>query len=213
MKEAGTTVKAYGHEWEVLDVAYNGGILCLMKEQICEKAFDEDGCNYYPESDICAYLAELTEEFEAKGASFETVNLSMKADDGTGWDKDNFETDGLFLLTADLYREYRRYISNKENWWWLATAYSFSSGYSCDARRVFTDGSLGSGNTYNGNIGVAPACVFSFLPDDDKEKEIADIKEQIKKLQERVERLWKRKGFKVYGYAEYDPELLFYFGF
>ena len=184
---AGETVKAYGHEWEVLDTDYNGGILCLMKEQICEKSFDEDGCNYYPESDICAYLAELTEEFEAKGASFETANLSMRADDGTGWDKDNYEATGLFLLTADLYREYRRYISDKAHWWWLATAYSFSSGYSNSARFVYTDGSLNTNSAYSGNYGVAPACIFSFLPDEEETKpgaetQMDEVVESVKQL-------------------------------
>ena len=189
--KAGETVNAYGYEWEVLDTDYNGGILCLMKEQICEKKFDKDECNYYPESDICAYLAELTEEFEAKGASFETVNLSMRADDGTRWDKDNYEVAGLFLLTVDLYREYRRYISNKANWWWLATAHSFSSGNSSNARLVYTDGSLGDSDACNGDIGVAPACIFSFLPDEDKirQKEIAEIREQMKALTDRLAKL------------------------
>ncbi len=184
----GETIKAYGREWEVLDAAYNGGVLCLMKEQICEKAFDEDGCNYYPESDICAYLAELTEEFEAKGASFEMANLSMMADDGTGWDKDNYEVDGLFLLTADLYREYRRYISNKAHWWWLATAYSFSSGYSSNARSVSPDGSLSNNGAYGGCRGAAPACIFSFLPDNEEETkpraeiQMDEVVESVKQL-------------------------------
>ena len=42
--------------------------------------------------------------------------------------------------------------------WWLRTPYS---GYSCNVRRVDTDGSLYNGYAYGGDIGVAPA--FSLL--------------------------------------------------
>ena len=112
----------------------------------------------------------------------------MRADDGTGWDKDNFEVYGLFLLTADLYREYRQHISNKEDWWWLATAYSYSSGYSNYARIVSTDGTLGDSDACNGHSGVSPACVFSFLPDEEGETDPAkaDLEELIESMKQIV---------------------------
>lgn len=186
--EAGQTVKAYGHEWEVLDTDYNGGILCLMKEQICEKAFDENESNYYPESSICKYLADLSDGLERQGAEFKTAYLSMRADDGTGWDKDDYKVNGLFLLTADMYRDYRRYISNKNKWWWLATAYSYSSGNSNAARNVGTDGTLNCYTAYSGGNGVSPACVFSFLPDEEGETDPAkaDLEELIESMKQIV---------------------------
>lgn len=186
--EAGQTVKAYGHEWEVLDADYNGGILCLMKEQLKQMAFSEDNNNYYPDSDVCKYLADETETLRNRGAKFEGVSLSMRADDGTGWDKENFEVYGLFLLTADLYREYRQHISNKEDWWWLATAYSYSSGDSSSARYVSTDGTLSNSSACYGHIGVSPACVFSFLPDEEGETDTAkaDLEELIESMKQIV---------------------------
>lgn len=190
--KAGDTIKAYGIEWEILDTDFNGGILCLSKEPLCEKAFDENESNYYPESSICEYLAGLTKDLKGQGAEFKTVNLSMRADDGTGWDKDNYEVAGLFLLTADLYQEYRRYISNKAHWWWLATAYSFSSGYSRYTRYVYTDGSLNISGAYYGSCGVAPACIFSFLPEQrtkDTSEEIEELKKQAEELEKRIKEM------------------------
>lgn len=163
--KAGDTVKAYGIDWEILDTNFNGGFLCLAKEPLCNQAFDDGNKNYYPESSICKYLAELTKELENQGAEFKTVSLDMRADDGTGWDKDNFSVNGLFLLTERLYQDYRPYISNKSSWWWLATAYSFVFGYSHYTRFVNMDGSLNYYPAFHENHGVVPACVFSLLPD------------------------------------------------
>ena len=92
----------------------------------------------------------------------------MRADDGTGWDKGPFSVTGLFLLTERMYQDYKQYISDKSKCWWLATAYSFVSGYSYLARLVSTDGSLYSNGTFRWYYGVVPACVFSFLPENDK---------------------------------------------
>lgn len=163
--KAGDTVKAYGIEWEILDTDFNGGILCLAKEPLCSKAFDDGNNNYYPKSSICKYLAELTDSLRRQGAEFKTVTLDMRADDGTRFDKDNFSVNGLFLLTERLYQDYRQYISDKSDWWWLATAYSFAYDYSYYARLVRMDGSLINGSACYGHRGVVPACVFSFLPD------------------------------------------------
>lgn len=43
-------------------------------------------------------------------------------------------------------------------YWWLRSPYG---GFSCSARIVYTDGSLGYTNAYNGDGGVRPACVIS----------------------------------------------------
>lgn len=168
-------IEAYGYQWEILDKEYEAadgqGILCLMKEPMETMVFSKDEDNYYPDSDIAERVADFSKEIEGMGAQFRTVELDLTADDGTGWDKNKLKVKGAFLLTADMYRKYRRHISNKDDWWWLATAYSFSSGYSNSVRYVSTDGSLYSSSAYYGGHGVAPACVFSFLPQHQQEDE------------------------------------------
>ena len=68
--KAGDTIKAYGYEWEIMNTDYNGGILCLTKEPICTKAFDDDNINnFYPESTICKYLAKLTKNLKVRKRS------------------------------------------------------------------------------------------------------------------------------------------------
>ena len=79
-----------------------------------------------------------------------------------------------------MYRKYRKYIKCKKNNWWLASAYSFNSGYSCDVRLVYADGALGNNYAYYGDGGVSPACVFSFLPGQEKE----ESEEESEKTQE-----------------------------
>ena len=189
-------IKAYGYEWEILDKEYEAadgqGILCLMKEPMKTMAFSKDEDNYYPDSDIAERVADFSKEIEGMGAQFRTVELDLTADDGTGWDKDKLKVKGAFLLTADMYRKYRRHISNKDDWWWLATAYSFSSGYSRHARLVAADGTLDYNLAYYEHYGVAPACVFSFPPQQgERQKEIEDIKEQMKSLKEQIEKIEK----------------------
>ena len=190
--KAGDTVKAYGYEFEVLDTEYETedgnkkGILCLTKDIVKMMAFSEDNDNDYSKSDVKKYIEELTEELREKGAVIYPVRLDLTADDGTGWDKESLYVDGGFLLTGRMYQDYRRYISDKSDWWWLATAYSFSFGNPLNARLVSTVGALGTGSAYSGNNGVVPAYVFSFLPDE-KKAEIREIREQISELVKRLD--------------------------
>ena len=188
-------IKAYGYEWEILDKEYEAadgqGILCLMKEPMEEMAFSKNKDNDYANSDIRERLSEFTKELEKQGAEFRTAGLDLTAEDGTGWKRPKLSVKGAFLLTTAMYRKYRRYISNKSDWW-LATAYSFTSGYSSGARFVNTDGTLNNYYAFDGGNGVAPACVFSFLPQHgERQKEIEDIKEQMKSLKEQIEKIEK----------------------
>ena len=52
------------------------------------------------------------------------------------------------VLTLDEYRRYRKYIPLASDWYWLATSYSPSSGYSDGACIVYADGSV-----YRSNVG------------------------------------------------------------
>ncbi len=166
--EPGSRIERYGQEWIVLDNKFKAadgkeGTLILAADMWERLPFDEKGGNYYPESTICKYMEEATQELigdEETGM----VELSMTAEDGTGWEHEQYRTNGLFLLTTEMYRKYRRYIPKMSNWWWTATAYSFYgskySGHSCNVRNVHTDGTLSNSNAYNGYRGVVPALII-----------------------------------------------------
>lgn len=166
--EPGSRIEKYGQKWIVLDDKFKTadgkeGTLVLAADVWEELPYDEHGGNYYPESTICQYMKEATKELigdEETG----TVELSMTAEDGTGWEHEPYKTKGLFLLTTDLYRKYRRFIPKMSDWWWLATAYSFygskHSGNSYNVRLVYTDGTLYNYYAYSGYYGVVPALII-----------------------------------------------------
>lgn len=159
----GDVISAFGYDWEILDMEYKkDGILCLMKEPLTQMTFskNEINPNYYPASNIAAYLKELSKELKNKGAKFKKIKLDLTAEDGSGWEIDKFEVKGLFLLTTNMYRKYRKYIYNKGICWWTSTAYSFIASNSNYVRRVHTDGSLDTSHVFDGHYGVAPAAVF-----------------------------------------------------
>lgn len=61
----------------------------------------------------------------------------------------------IALLPEGLYHKYAdQELLELDDWWWLITPYSGNAHY---ARRVGTDGSLGSYRAYRGNSGVRPA--------------------------------------------------------
>lgn len=166
--EPGSRIEKYGQEWIVLDNRFKTadgkeGTLVLAADVWEELPFDENVGNYYPKSTICKYMKEATEELigdEETG----TVELSMIAEDGTGWEHEPYRTSGLFLLTTEMYRKYRRFIPKMSKWWWTATAYSFyeakHSGSSHHVRYVLTDGTLYNNYAYYGYGGVVPALII-----------------------------------------------------
>lgn len=166
--EPGSRIEKYGQEWTVLDDRFKTadgkeGTLVLAADVWKKLPFDENGGNYYPESTICKYMKEATQELIGDKETG-TVELSMIAEDGTGWEHEPYRTSGLFLLTTEMYRKYRRYIPKMSNWWWTATAHSFygskHSGHSYYVRNVLTDGTLNFNDTYYGGNGVVPALII-----------------------------------------------------
>lgn len=160
IKIAPSSVISYGGlDCIVLDVEQDK-ILVLAKESIGNMPFDEGNSNNFPKGTLCKYLnGEFIKTLKANGADTSALiptTIDLTSDDGL---KDYGETtQKIFLLTCDMYRKYRSIIPNLDDWWWLATAYSTeSNGYASDARGVYSDGSLGDGNAYYGNVGVRPA--------------------------------------------------------
>ena len=160
IKIAPSSVINYGGlDCIVLDVEQDK-ILVLAKESIGNMPFDEGNSNNFPKGTLCKYLNdEFIKKLKANGADTSALiptTIDLTSDDGL---KDYGETtQKIFLLTCDMYRKYRSVISNLDNWWWLATAYSTeSNGYAHYARLVYSDGCLNSYTAGTGYYGVRPA--------------------------------------------------------
>ena len=72
----GDVIKAYGYEWEILDLHYqakNGeGVLCLMKTPLSQgMGYSKKVINDYRKSDIKEYLKTLTEQLWQKEKNLE----------------------------------------------------------------------------------------------------------------------------------------------
>ena len=140
----GTAFDYAGQSWILLEND-DGRALCLSKDIIEARAFDEGNCNNFAIASSKeylngAYLDNLLEDVNGPNA-FLTTELDLTTDDGL---KDYGTcTVTIFLLTVDQYRRNRDVIPNADDWWWLSTAFSTkSNGYESLARYVFADGSL-----------------------------------------------------------------------
>ena len=155
----GTAFDYAGQSWIPLEND-DGRALCLSKDIIETRAFDEGNCNNFAVASSKeylngAYLDNLIDAVKGPNAFLQT-ELDLTADDGL---KDYGTcTVTIFSLTVDQYRRNRDVIPNADDWWWLSTAYSTASnGYEHSARLVWDDGSLSWGDAYDG-YGLRPAC-------------------------------------------------------
>ena len=156
----GTAFDYAGQSWILLEND-DGRALCLSKDIIETRAFDEGNCNNFAVASSKeylngAYLDNLVDACNGPNA-FLTTELDLTTDDGL---KDYGTcTVTIFLLTVDQYRRNRDVIPNADDWWWLSTAFSTkSNGYESLARFVNTDGTLNGGNACGGDFGLRPAC-------------------------------------------------------
>ena len=156
----GTAFDYAGQSWILLEND-DGRALCLSKDIIETRAFDEGNCNNFAVASSKeylngAYLDNLLEDVNGPNA-FLTTELDLTTDDGL---KDYGTcTVTIFLLTVDQYRRNRDVIPNADDWWWLSTAFSTkSNGYESLARFVGTDGALNWYYADNGYGGLRPAC-------------------------------------------------------
>lgn len=156
----GTAFDYAGQSWILLEND-DGRALCLSKDIIETRAFDEGNCNNFAVASSKeylngAYLDNLLEDVNGPNA-FLTTELDLTTDDGL---KDYGTcTVTIFLLTVDQYRRNRDVIPNADDWWWLSTAFSTkSNGYESLARLVYAGGTLDGDDAFNGNNGLRPAC-------------------------------------------------------
>ena len=159
----GTAFDYAGQSWILLEND-DGRALCLSKDIIETRAFDEGNCNNFAVASSKeylngAYLDNLLEDVNGPNA-FLTTELDLTTDDGL---KDYGTcTVTIFLLTVDQYRRNRDVIPNADDWWWLSTAFSTkSNGYESLARFVDSDGTLCRYIAYLGSYGLRPACNLS----------------------------------------------------
>ena len=156
----GTAFDYAGQSWILLEND-DGRALCLSKDIIETRAFDEGNCNNFAVASSKEYLngAYLDNLIDAvKGPhAFLTTELDLTADDGL---KDYGTcTVTIFSLTVDQYRRNRDVIPLVDDWYWLSTAYSTAAnGYEHSARYVRYDGALNRYSAYDGCGGLRPAC-------------------------------------------------------
>lgn len=183
----GTAFDYAGQSWILLEND-DGRALCLSKDIIETRAFDEGNCNNFAVASSKeylngAYLDNLLEDVNGPNA-FLTTELDLTADDGL---KDYGTCNvTIFLLTVDQYRRNRDVIPNADDWWWLSTAVSTASnGYEHNARFVNTDGTLDRNNAYYGYGGLRPACyldsdlLISFDEQDVTAEQAGDIVKEL----------------------------------
>ena len=156
----GTAFDYAGQSWILLEND-DGRALCLSKDIIETRAFDEGNCNNFAVASSKeylngAYLDNLLEDVNGPNA-FLTTELDLTTDDGL---KDYGTcTVTIFSLTVDQYRRNRDVIPNADDWWWLSTAYSTASnGYEHNARGVSSGGTLNGNDACDGHYGLRPAC-------------------------------------------------------
>lgn len=159
----GTAFDYAGQSWILLEND-DGRALCLSKDIIETRAFDEGNCNNFAVASSNKYLNgpyldNLADACNGANAFLES-ELDLTTDDGL---KDYGTcTVTIFLLTVDQYRRNRDVIPNADDWWWLSTAFSTkSNGYESLARNVFTDGTLDGDNAYYGTAACAPLVIWT----------------------------------------------------
>ena len=183
----GTAFDYAGQSWILLEKD-DGRALCLSKDIIETRAFDEGNCNNFAVASSKeylngAYLDNLLEDVNGPNA-FLTTELDLTTDDGL---KDYGTCNvTIFLLTVDQYRRNRDVIPNADDWWWLSTAVSTASnGYEHSARLVSADGALYGLGAYYGVNGLRPACyldsdlLISFDEQDVTAEQAGDIVKEL----------------------------------
>lgn len=158
--DRGTAFDYAGQTWIKLEET-DGRALCLSKDIVEKRAFDEGNRNNFAVSSSKEYLNgpyldNLIDDVAGPNAFLQS-ELDLTTDDGL---KDYGAcTVTIFPLTVDQYRRNRDVIPNVDDWWWLSTAFSTeSNGYESFARGVNSDGTLDGSHACNGYRGLRPAC-------------------------------------------------------
>ena len=145
--------------WTILDIKDNG-YLCLA-DSIGDRVFDSESNNWT----TSALREHLNTEFAEK------ISDEIGEENIIQFNRDLMSLDGqteygncldsVSLLTVDEYREYRQFIPNTDDWWWLASPWSTP----CNNDETWEAVVSPSGNIcnycYYYYFGVRPVCIFS----------------------------------------------------
>jgi len=181
-----------GFEWVALDVT-DEAVTAIMTKAWCTEAFDEDNYNDWRISSIRMKLQEeLLPVLGEENLITRTVDLVADNGDkryGTSEDK-------VWLLTCDDFRKYREIILQncdfQDDWWWTLTPWYINGvGYGGNVRYIGLSGDVSYSYAINSH-GVAPACTINLkslesAPTGAIRKEIDDLKERIRKLEEKLQ--------------------------
>ena len=144
--------------WTILDIKEEG-YLCLA-DSIGDMEFDTES-NNWTTSALREYLN--TEFIENIADEIGAENIAKFGRDLTSLDgQTEYENclDSVSLLTVDEYREYRQFIPNTGDWWWLASPWSTPcNNDETWAAVVSPSGKFNYGNCRN-CCGVRPVCIL-----------------------------------------------------
>ena len=148
-----------GTNWTILDIKEEG-YFCLA-DSIGDRAFDSESNNWT----TSALREHLNTEFAEK------ISDEIGEENIIKFDRDLISLDGqteygncldlVSLLTVDEYREYRKFIPNTCDGWWLASPWSTP----CNNDKTWEAVVSPSGSIHNlycnCDDGVRPVCIFS----------------------------------------------------
>lgn len=157
--KVGDTFDLAETNWTILDIKEEG-YFCLA-DNIGDRAFDSESNNWT----TSALREYLNTEYKEK------ISDEIGEENIIKFDRDLMSLDGqteygtckdlVSLLTVDEYREYRQFIPNTDDWWWLASPWSTPCNNDKTWEAVVSpSGSIRGGNYYNDD-GVRPVCIFS----------------------------------------------------
>lgn len=145
--------------WTILDIKEEG-YLCLA-DSIGDKQFDT-ASNNWTTSALREYLN--TEFAEKITDEIGEENIAKFGRDLTSLDgQTEYENclDSVSLLTVDEYREYRQFIPNYGDWWWLASPWSTPCNNDNTWDAVVSPSGSVCNDYYDFSRGVRPVCIFS----------------------------------------------------
>ena len=157
--KAGDKFDLAGTCWTILDIKEEG-YLCLA-DSIGEMEFDTESNNWIS-SQLREYLnTEYKEKISDEIGEENIVQFNRDLMSLDGQTEYGTCLDSVSLLTVDEYREYRQFIPNTDDWWWLASPWSTPCNNDETWEAVVSPSGYFSSDDYYCNRGVHPVCIFS----------------------------------------------------
>lgn len=157
--KVGDTFDLAGTNWTILDIKEEG-YLCLA-DSIGDSAFDSES-NNWTTSKLREHLnTEFAEKISDEIGEENIVQFNRDLMSLDGQTEYGTCLDSVSLLTVDEYREYRQFIPNTDDWWWLASPWSTPCNNDETWEAVVSPSGNICYNYYCNRNGVHPVCIFS----------------------------------------------------